>query len=591
MLTNEAIEELAIAELNRRIALSPFLRSFISKNDKTPIWDNFIYVYSDPSKNSKSFQGRIPVQVKGTTTIKKATNTIKYNVDVNSIRAFSLEGGALYFVVCLSSEGQCLTVYYRFFLPADIKIIMEGAQNQKTKRVEFSLLVDNADEMLALCSNYLHHYKKQSKLSNRPILTLSEIKTTKRAGILESYVIGIDGEDPIERLIVSNRANKYAYFIDESTKEMNAVYLDSEFMVLSVPQNLTLKIDDMVYDIDTNLICDGNSRRLQFGNGTLLRLKDNGLATLTYKPVSSMRGRYEDLNFWVALSQCSKFEINNERITIPFNNIDIDDLKSQFQDICDICLMFDKLNYSGDLSMDSLSEEDTIRISVLVNAIVYDKPIPLKMEEDYARFDMTIENLHFLLFSEKIDDNNIRLYDFFTAPIKISTTDQDKNRIFVPTFISLTADDILKYENFDVKSVIRELDATSTTSYLIDITISFLLTVLNAYDKSLDKRFDLLELSDQLIDWLLSNSKELHLQNQDILLINNLQIRKRQRELLEEEKNELINAIKENKFATDCLVAAYLLLDQNITAQIIFEKLSKKEQQEFKTYPIYRFWS
>ena len=47
----------------------------------------------------------------------------------------------------------------------------------------------------------------------------------------------------------------------------------------------------------------------------------------------------------------------------------------------------------------------------------------------------------------------------------------------------------------------------------------------------------------------------------------------------------------ENKNTTEeCLVGAYLLLEQQPAAEIHFKKLSEKEQKCFKEYPIYYYW-
>lgn len=53
----------------------------------------------------------------------------------------------------------------------------------------------------------------------------------------------------------------------------------------------------------------------------------------------------------------------------------------------------------------------------------------------------------------------------------------------------------------------------------------------------------------------------------------------------------LYSMAEDSTISEDCRVGAYLLLDQQNAAEIHFEKLSKDQQENFKTYPIYYFWN
>ena len=60
-------EQISIEVLNSmlRIATKGKVQSYISDNDKEPMWDGYIYVYKESgSEKSSDFLFRIPVQVK-----------------------------------------------------------------------------------------------------------------------------------------------------------------------------------------------------------------------------------------------------------------------------------------------------------------------------------------------------------------------------------------------------------------------------------------------------------------------------------------------------------------------------------------------
>lgn len=114
-----------------------------------------------------------------------------------------------------------------------------------------------------------------------------------------------------------------------------------------------------------------------------------------------------------------------------------------------------------------------------------------------------------------------------------------------------------------------------------------LLDLLSAYDKSGNKRTDLLDTATQFADWLFEvpdGNLGLH-----IRLLNKLQTIKRARPLCEDEENQLYELIQQTD-ADDILVGAYLLLDIQKLAERHFNLLDYRQQEEFKQFPIYHFW-
>jgi hypothetical protein len=69
-----------------------------------------------------------------------------------------------------------------------------------------------------------------------------------------------------------------------------------------------------------------------------------------------------------------------------------------------------------------------------------------------------------------------------------------------------------------------------------------------------------------------------------------LQIVRRERELNIDEIKQLCAITENPKMSEDTKVGAYLLLDNQIAAQIHFDSLDKDMQEDFKKYPIFYFW-
>lgn len=107
-----------------------------------------------------------------------------------------------------------------------------------------------------------------------------------------------------------------------------------------------------------------------------------------------------------------------------------------------------------------------------------------------------------------------------------------------------------------------------------------LLDMLRAYDKTANPK--LLDLCINFSKWLLENANELPL---PIRQLNYLQSVKRLR-LLTGSELSIINDIIQNDTDPEHKIAAYLLCDNQVQAQVLFNTLD--DQERFRTFPIYQ---
>ena len=73
-------------------------------------------------------------------------------------------------------------------------------------------------------------------------------------------------------------------------------------------------------------------------------------------------------------------------------------------------------------------------------------------------------------------------------------------------------------------------------------------------------------------------------------MLNALQIAKRKRELTKEEQKKAFTIAEDTNQGEDMRTGAYLLLDNQLAAEAHFAKIPEKDQEGFRTFPIYRFW-
>ena len=96
------IEKLSVDGLSRFLAKSKRMAPYIKENDRMPIWDGEIILYSKDGHKAEDVLGKISCQVKGKYK-KDAPSNIKYNVKKYELENYLRDGGLIFFVVSLVS--------------------------------------------------------------------------------------------------------------------------------------------------------------------------------------------------------------------------------------------------------------------------------------------------------------------------------------------------------------------------------------------------------------------------------------------------------------------------------------------------------
>ena len=94
-------EKVAVHKLSAAIAKTDLLIPDIPTNDKTPIWDGFIYVYSKPGRKKEDLLRRVPVQVKGNIRKGAVADKVSHSIKVSDLKNYAKEGGVLFIKACV----------------------------------------------------------------------------------------------------------------------------------------------------------------------------------------------------------------------------------------------------------------------------------------------------------------------------------------------------------------------------------------------------------------------------------------------------------------------------------------------------------
>ncbi len=591
VLDKKAIETISVNAVRNSIVTSPFLDQFIADNDKEPSWDGNVYIYEDTSKKKNKLKGRLPVQVKGKVCADFSADEISYSMEVSDLRNYLYDGGVVLFVVYMNTSGTATQIYYSELTPLKLRFVLNDAKTQKTKTVRLIKFPDDGNKKATIFLNCLQNCQKQASFTDAKLYSLEELEKT---GLLESLTIPLAGAgvfDP-KRLLMTSEAYLYANIKGSSIPQPLEIL--PRGIVTKEEVSNDVVIEDHVYYTKYSVIRSAESTTVQFGDSFRMTVEENKRACkMNYKNSTKLRTLATDLHFLLDYIEKGYFQVGKTKFPFDegganFNDFDVDKEKGRLLFVQRSVKVLDMLGCKEDLDVTKLTGEDIRNLERLAVALIDKKPV-LGLKPDLPPvLLMAISNLKFALLLVKGESKGeYSIFDFFKSELSIAYEGADGEMIPTSQYAILHADDLLKIQNIQAELFLPSFQKVEEDDKYIRANL-FLLELLKAYDISGDKRQDLLKSADEFSKWLYE-APEQYL-DYNIKCLNRYQVLKRERELNIEEVAELWSIAEDNSVTDECKLGAYLLLDQQVPAKRHFEKLTEAAQNEFKTYPIFRYY-
>ncbi len=591
-LSKKAIETLSVNAVRDSIMMTDHLDQFIPDNDKEPFWDGAIYIYENKNHTKENFRGRMPVQVKGTENEDFSKDEISFPISTTDLRGYLADGGAIYFVVYIGSRGLRRKIYYVELTPIRIRIILEEAKNQGTKNVKLKAFPDGNDKKSTIFLNCLQNCKKQSSFSEAHLFSLEELQ---EQGLLENITIPLAGvgiKNDLQTALVSND-----------------VYIYANIKGSTIPQPLKILPKDMQTheEVDALVTIDGkvfynklrivkNSEKIKYVFGSSLTLTANQESTgikISYKNSDDIRVVSTDLDFMLTYIDKGYFEINGQKCPFDYENADyskfnIDEQRNILSFAQKAVAVLDILGCKKKLSMKSLGDEDCRNLYRLYDALVENKPVKGLKEDLPCVCAMKVGNLNFVIVLHHIEgeQGTYNIDDFFGAKLVATYQGHNGERLPMSQYAILKSEDFLRADNLKCELFLPSFKDIERHEETFVRANWFLLDLLLAYDKSENK--NILNAAYEFAEWILTDSNDSMPLN--IKTLNMLQVVKRMRAFAEEEIKTLYQITADKNVTNAVAVGSYLLLEQQIPAEMFFSKMEATEQQEFMKYPIYHFW-
>ena len=248
------------------------------------------------------------------------------------------------------------------------------------------------------------------------------------------------------------------------------------------------------------------------------------------------------------------------------------------------------LGCEEDLDINSLNKEDWKRLDYLITAFIHKEPVSNLNKGIQPVLKTSIGHLSFVLCFLPCEGkkDTYKILDFFKTELETSYELNGK-RYLVSQYFVLKWNDLKDISNIRFDKLLPSFQKQALNDDTFNVANAFLLDLLKAYDASESKRIEIIDSAIDFSKWLLTDDfKEV---SYNIRLINHLQAIKRKRELDIVENEKLYAIIEDNNSNEMIKVGAYLLLEQQKAAEMHYSKLSKEQQEELKTYPIYHYWN
>ena len=353
------IEFEAVGAVREVLNRTNYLESFIDENDKTPVWDGSILVYGDSKipHSKTSLRGRVPVQVKGRLIDTLPVKEIKFAVNLDDLRGFNSEGGAIFFVVYMTKD-YTKKIYYSNLLTIDIERFLQRSSKQKQVSISFSPFPDDKGVIMSIFLSFLANRKRQMGTVDTKKLYMDQWDDLEGESMLGTLTIPIITYNDPDRLPFE-LATSIPQYVYTSPKDFEHILIPverMESMAIGYIEIGTIKIDDIIYYQEYEIIWQEGEFSFHFGKGLSMSFErvKNRSESGSYKininltSQGTLKERVKDVEFFI--HYFDKKNVSIKSIDFPLKDLtvsskdEIDSIRKLYKRLTDLQI---KLNTLG----------------------------------------------------------------------------------------------------------------------------------------------------------------------------------------------------------------------------------------------------
>lgn len=587
MSNTRRIEGKGVTAVNDLILNSSSLIPHLDFNDRTDSWDGFVFVYSGNSSRKSDLLGRVPVQIKASEVESFSGKSTTKAIDVSDLINYNNDGGVIIFhIECLGFD-RC--VYYTSLLPYDLEVVLKNLKDgQKTRNISLELIEESdMNELEIKFREFLIHRKKQFSLPSFAF-PIDRVKQIMVSGIASPYM-------PLEKRILSQPNYFYGKTHVDSPVYDCVTKLNVEEIKRAMEQSIS--IGRKVYYPNYEVVSTKNYDRILLGNNVQFTIRQNALV-INYSSSGTLDEQINDLEFILEFVSTKSIKIAEKNMPVLnhdfiYGDKELRDFKEAYEHLVNIAALLDIFGIEHDrLKIDNMSENDWIQLNVLIDSMVLNNSVP-KQKKMPGVYRFRIGNINLLTFIHENKNSRVEIQDFnalsqgcVELTIKNEDSEDEPRTQAVSPYILLSVDNLLCI-NIDPDVILQSVKdyehSLEYDGYVLDLCLS----MIKVFDRASDHRF--LDCSKELLQWI-----DTEYCDPEIILVNTLQITKRERELTRDEVNLLLELKERSQENSLMLCGISILLEDTSKFRYYFEALSEDERKRFEDFPIFnlsRSWA
>lgn len=581
------IETEATSAVRTLIRRNPYLSPYIDENDKTPVWDGAIYVYSTSNSGlkNKALLGRVPTQIKGHNTKEGFPDQIKYPINKTDLKAYQSEGGLIFIVVYIDDLFNP-KIYYEQLLPLDIERLLSLMKSQESKLISLKQIPQDNLQLANLFLNFVKDRQKQLGTVDKNRLHLSDWKGCDSIGAYGLQISSVRAPyfNPLQAI---SSSTVYLYGKPKGF-DMQIPLERLDHGIVETSQQHSIGCGDKIYYLGnmTTTVWENGNLIIKFGKSMSIKIlfySGNRIGgTFHYDLKGSLNNALSDCGF--ILDVFSKRSIMINSIPIGFTQIDkamVDQTVKLNQEYNAIRKKMNDLKIFDDLFIEQLSDDELWKIKLLLEINGETESKHLANFADMFTL-LNIANVRLTLFVF-FKEGKLFVLDVFSEldQFNFGISDDNGDHHSISRFICLTEDALLS-SNLFAEYVYLNIVKYDTWDHYQNYINAFLLVCLKAVDTGMGNHDELYKLASLLSEWLLGKDPE-----SEIYQLNYLQTCIRKRPLTEDEGLlvEKLSSVNDESWAVKC--GALILSADHAKAMQLLEKQPREAQEEFKLFPIY----
>ena len=596
-------ERLATSAVEQAVSRTNRLEPFFNSGEKEPSFDGAVFIYDNDQGNKKNMK-RVPVQIKGKGVQSEPALTTKYPVSIVDLDNYMHNGGVMFFVVHIDkSTGVTNQIYYSALLPFKIKELLESKKdNRKTISVCLDQFPTSANDMTALFLNFYADAKRQTSYAGMDFPSIEELQKNGQIESLVSSYTSADGQFEINDLPrVLPGKEIYTYAIVKGYSALIPVRRCAQIKQFSIKcvHDIPVSVDGTVYyeSIEKEITADkiilrvGSSVTIAAPNIDSYSGDTQDIEiSISVSLSGTLMQRIKAIEFLMAAFETKNFELGDIKFPINFSGKEQEKLppdryKSLLSGYKRVVTFLERLHVKKDLPLDGFTEEDYKILNLLVGAIEDGISVKNIAKGLFSVVNIGFGGLNLKILCERQEDGNYKLWDYFDKHVEVCVHDDKGMSIPASQYSIMKADDFLFADNLYLPRVIEDFKGIRLQQFIAENGNLVMLEMLKAYDKV--PTAELLDAAKQMCTWLETARQFLA---DEMMLINKLQIVRRERDLTFSEKFELSKVASASQKAA-YRIGAFILLDEQREAELLLSDMSQEERDNFMSFPIFRFYT